>query len=398
MGAIAPAGYSVAEILRALDAGRCATRGMNWGTYAGMRCTVGAPVELRDADKIPRRNRRTMSRMSIFAVQACVEALASARLDVDSVRADGRIGCIMGSTTGSPEAISESYETLLECRDISMMSSSKFFQCISHTVAMNVSQFLGLRGVVLAPSAACASGLQAVGAGYDLIRLGRQDVLLCGGGEELHPTSVGSFDVMFATSTRYNESPQETPRPFDRDRDGLVCGEGAGVLVLEDRARALARGATIYGELAGYHTCGNGSHVSQSDEGTMVACMARALEYAGLDAGNIDYVNAHATGTSQGDAAEAAALGRVFAGTVPVSSLKGYMGHTLGASGAIELICSLCMARDAVIYPTLHLDNVAPDCEGVFHVQERIERPIRAFLKNSFAFGGINAVLVCRTP
>jgi 3-oxoacyl-[acyl-carrier-protein] synthase II len=316
------------------------------------------------------------------------------------VEGNQKFGCIIGHTTGSPRTITETYETLLPEHDISLLTATKFFQCLSHTAVLNVSSFLGIRGIVMATSAACASGLQAVGTAYDLIRLGRQDVLLCGGSEELHPTVTGSFDILYATSCGYNDCPQRTPRPFDRDRDGLVCGEGAGILVLEDFERAVARGANIHGEVLGYHTCGNGSHVSQSTEDGVIMCVKGALADAGLAAAQIDYINAHATGTPQGDAAEAAALKTLFGepGT-PVSGLKGYLSHTLGASGAIELILSLVMMRDGVVYPTLNLDHIAPDCAGINHVTERSAMRIDRFLKNSFAFGGVNAALVCgRAP
>ena len=252
-----------------------------------------------------------------------------------------RIGCVIGSTMGSAKSINDTFETMLPDKDLSRLNSTMFFQCMSHTAAVNVAQYLGLNGTIMAPAAACASALHAIGTGYDLIRLGRQDVLLCGGAEELHPTVTGSFDILFATSTKYNDRPQQTPRPFDRDRDGLVCGEGSGLVVLEDYDRAIKRNARIYAEIIGYSTTANGLHVSQSNRESMVSCMQQALEEAGAKPASIDYVNAHATATLQGDQEEAEAIREVFGATVPVSSLKGYIGHTLGASGAIELAASL---------------------------------------------------------
>ncbi|TAL26371.1 MAG: beta-ketoacyl-[acyl-carrier-protein] synthase family protein, partial [Nitrospirae bacterium] len=237
--------------------------------------------------------------------------------------------------------------------------------------------------------------LHAIGTGYDLIRLGRQDILLCGGAEELHPTVTGSFDILFATSTKYNDAPQKTPRPFDRDRDGLVCGEGSGLLVLESYERATARNANIYAEIIGYSTTANGLHVSQSNKESMVSCMRQALSDSGVKSDSI-YVNAHATATLQGDQEEAEAIREVFGSAVPVSSLKGYIGHTLGASGAIELIASLLMMKNGNIYPTLNLDNISPECQGIDHVTNQKKKEIDLILKNCFAFGGINAALVCK--
>jgi 3-oxoacyl-[acyl-carrier-protein] synthase II len=396
-GAVTPIGYSVAEMMRGLDAGACGTRRMpeSWNRFGRLRCQVGAAVDVRDPKAIPRAQRRTMSNMSIFAVQAAAQALQHARLDPAAIPANPRFGCIMGSTTGSPDTLAHSYELLLAKHEYMLLGASEFFRCVSHTVALNVAQYLGIRGVVSATSAACASGLQAVGAGFDQIRLGRQDVMLCGGGEELHETTVGSFDILYAASSKFNDAPSQTPRPFDARRDGLVCGEGAGVIVLESLDHARRRGAAILAEVIGYHTCNNGTHVSQSDDASMVTCMTVALQSAGLAPADIGYVNAHATGTPQGDAAEVRAIHTVFGDRVPVSSLKGNLGHTLGSSGAIELAASVEMMNNGVIYPTHHLSEIAPDCSGIQHVREKTPRRFRAFLKNSFAFGGINAAVVC---
>jgi 3-oxoacyl-[acyl-carrier-protein] synthase II len=396
-GAITPIGYSVEEMMRSLDAGVCATRTMppEWNRYGKLRCQVGAPIELRDPKAIPRALRRTMSPMSIYAVQATLQALKQAAIDPTSIATDSRIGCIMGSTTGSPIAITQTYETLLSGNEYEMLGASEFFRCVSHTVALNVAQYLGIKGVVSATSAACASGLQAVGAAYDQIRLGRQDIILCGGAEELHETTVGSFDILYAASSKFNDSPSQTPRPFDAARDGLVCGEGAGVIVLEDYEHAIKRGATILAEVVGYHTCSNGIHVSQSDDISMTLCMRTALEAAELSPRDIGYVGAHATGTTQGDAAEASAIRAVFGADIPVSSLKGNMGHTLGASGPIELAATIEMMNTGTIYPTHNLQEIDPACAGIAHVREKTPHKFTTFLKNSFAFGGINSAIAC---
>lgn len=399
MGCVSPLGRGVPALVEGLEGRRSAVQAMpDWKQYVGLRSLVGAPAELKDEKKIPRQSRRSMGRMSLFAVQAAEDALADAGLD-PAIVTSGRLGCVVGSTTGSAISISQAFETMLPDRDLTRLSSMMFFHCLSHTAAMNVAQYLKISGCVMATSAACASALQAIGAGCDLIRLGRQDCMLCGGAEELHPTVTGSFDVLFATSTRYNESPSKTPRPFDRDRDGLVCGEGSGIVLLEDYDHAVRRGARIYAEVLGYHTCGSGDHVSESSRPAMVACMREALRAAGLQPAQVDYVNAHATATLQGDKEEAEAIREVFGGGVPVSSLKGYLGHTLGASAAIELAASLAGMGRNRLYPTLNLETVSPDCEGLHHILGAAEeRPARVLVKNSFAFGGISAVLVCRVP
>jgi 3-oxoacyl-[acyl-carrier-protein] synthase II len=397
MGCVSPLGRGLAALTSGIEANRTAVRTMDgWNRYIGLRSQVGAPAELKDEKLIPRQSRRSMGRLSLFAVQAAQDAVADAGLD-PAFASSGRMGCVVGSTTGSAISISEAFETMLPDRDLTKLSSMQFFHCISHTATMNVAQYLKLNGWVMATSAACASAMQAIGAGYDLIRLGRQDVMLCGGAEELHPTVTGSFDVLFATSVKYNATPHLTPRPFDRDRDGLVCGEGSGILLIEEYDHAVRRNARIHAEILGYHTCSSGDHVSESSRPAMVACMREALRQAGLDARQVDYVNAHATATLQGDKEEAEAINEVFGDTVPVSSLKGHLGHTLGASAAIELAAALSGMRKGLLYPTLNLDNVSPDCQGIHHIKGAPERcAARIVAKNSFAFGGISAVLVCR--
>jgi 3-oxoacyl-[acyl-carrier-protein] synthase II len=396
LGAVTPFGNGIAELMKGLEEGRSAVQRMKgWEEYTGLHSLVGAPVEMRDEKRIPRQNRRSMGRMSIFAAQAAEEAIADAGITLEQ-EDRWRMGCVIGSTMGSAKSINDAFEIMLPNKDLSHLNSTMFFQCMSHTAAANVAQYLGINGSIMAPAAACASALHAIGVGYDLIRLGRQDVLLCGGAEELHPTVTGSFDILYATSAGYNDRPQQTPRPFDKDRDGLVCGEGSGILVLEEYERAVRRKVRIYAEITGYSTTANGLHVSQSNRESMVICMREALRDAGLMQSDIDYINAHATATVQGDQEEAEAIRELFGNSAPVSSLKGYIGHTLGASGAIELEASLKMMEQGVIYPTHNLKAVSPDCVGINHVFTPVKKEVRNLLKNGFAFGGINAALVCR--
>lgn len=396
LGCISPLGIGVDALMNGLAEGRNAVQRMDdWTIYRGLRSLVGAPAPLENEKDIPRQQRRSMGRMSLFAAQAAKQAKLDSGLEAAVVQGD-RCGCVTGSTMGSAGSINETFEIMLPERDLSLLNSTKFFQCVSHTTAMNVSQYLGIRGMVLSTAAACASGLQAIGAAADLIRSGRQDVVFCGGAEELHPTVTGSFDILYATSTEYNDTPELTPRPFDKKRDGLVCGEGAGILVLEEYEHAKARAAKIYGEVSGYYTCGSSTHVSQSDSESMIRCMRAALNEAQMNPDQIDYISAHATATVHGDEREVEAIREVFGSATPVSSLKGNLAHTLGASGAIELIASLKMMEQGILYPTHNLTEIDPACAGVEHLLEARETPVSAFLKNSFAFGGINAALVCK--
>ncbi len=395
-GVVSGLGPDLNSLMDGLAQGKSSVQPMpDWKKYKGLRSRVGAVAEQKDEKDIPRKFRRSMGRLSIFGAQAAKQAVEEAKIPEDFLTSR-RFGCVMGSTMGGTEALNEAFAVIVPNQDLSELSAMSFFKSVSHTVAMNVAQYLAIRGYVMATSAACASSLQAIGLGFELIRSGRQDGLLCGGAEELHPIVTGTFDVLFAASTHFNDQAAMTPRPFDARRDGLVCGEGAGVLVLEEFEHARERGATIYGEIAGYSTCGTGTHMSESSRERMRDCMTEALADAGMKPGDVDYVSAHATATLQGDQAEAEAIGDVFGNQVPVSALKGYIGHTLGASGGIELAASLEMMARGMIYPTLNLEKVDPKCDGIAHVQELLKKEIRVMVKNCFAFGGINAALVCK--
>lgn len=396
MGVVSPFGNGTGSLMEGIRQGRSAVRFMeDWDQFPTMQTQVAAPAEVKDEKKIPRKKRRSMSPMSIFSVQAAEEAIEDAGINLSRINSE-EVGCVIGSTMGSAQNIYKMFEIILPTKDIRLVPATMFFKGLVHTAALNVSQYFGLNGYVMAPAAACASSLHALGIGYNLISQKKQTVLLCGGAEEVHPTATGSFDILYATSTHYNKTPQKTPRPFDADRDGLVCGEGSGILLLESYEHALKRGAKIYAEIIGYNTCGSGVHITQSDKNSMIRCMKKALSDAQINSKDIDYINAHATGTIQGDKEEVGAIKEIFGDSVPVSSLKGYIGHTLGASGSIELIASLLMMREGVIYPGLNLDNVADDCQGINHVKKTIRKELNTVLKNCFAFGGINASLICR--
>ena len=221
-------------------------------------------------------------------------------------------------------------------------------------------------------------------------------MVMCGGAEELAPEVSGSFEVIFAGVKRADRDPKTCSRPFDSARTGLVCGEGAGIVILEEYEHAVARGAKIYAEILGYATCGCGNQISQSDHYSIIRCFDLIYKDAGISPSETDYINAHATSTLQGDMEEAIAIREFFGGGVPVSSLKGHMGHTLGASGSLELIATLKMMEHSELIPTLNLETPSEECSGILHVKKGMPHKMKMFLKNSFAFGGINAGLLCR--
>ena len=394
IGAISPLGSDVSSLVENIELGKSGVIHMpDWDKIGGMKSKVGAPAMLKDVKLISRRSRRSMGRSSIMAAQASKEAVEDAGLTEKDL-SSGKTGCVIGSTIGSPSSTMEAFDIFMNDNSLNKLPSTQFFKFMSHAEAMNVSQYLKINGIVMSTSAACASALQAIGTAADLIRIGRQDIVLCGGCEELGPFVTGSFDILFATSSKYNNNPTKSSRPFDRDRDGLVCGEGSGILVLEEYEHAISRGAKIYGEILGYNTCASGAHISQSNKDAMIRCFNGCLTEAGMQPVDIDHICGHATATIHGDIEEAKAINEVFGDKVPVNSLKGYIGHTLGASAAIELAITLNSLKNGIIYPTFNLENIDEKCAGIMHVQHPLEKKLNCIMKNSFAFGGINATII----
>jgi 3-oxoacyl-[acyl-carrier-protein] synthase II len=367
----------------------------DWRQITGLKSFMAAPVPKIDAKSIlPRSMRRTMGDMAIHAAIAAREAADDAAFSTELL-ASGRIGVAIGSTTGSPAAYEDFYRKFLPKRSIEEIKSGFFFKIMSHSCAANVCLALGIKGEQWSPSSACSSSAQAIGLGYMLVKSGRQDAVLCGGADEVHHTVTMVFDVLKAASRR-NDQPSSNPRPFDGARDGVVCGGGSGILVVESLESARARGANIYCEILGFGHVNDSTHIANPHQDAMTAAMVAALKEAGVSSHQIDYVNAHATGTLQGDIAEAAAINKTVGSSVPVSSFKGHIGHTLGAAGALETIILLEMIRRQEVVPTLNLDNPDPHCSSINLPQEIDARSIDTVMKNNFALGGVNTSLVFR--
>lgn len=396
MGSISPFGRGVDILIESLFAMKSSvTKIPGLAEFGGLRTHVAALVTDMDPKEIPRKYRRSMSKMSIYATVACQEAVSQSNV-TEAQLSGGRVGISMGSTVGSPIATQEFFEDFLTYRSLERMRATTFFQIMNHSCATNVAQALGITGRILAPSSACSTGCQAIGYGFEMIASGKQDMMLCGGADEFHPLSPATFDVMSAASVRYNDAPHLTPRPFDRDRDGVVCSEGSGVLLLEALDSAQKRGARIFGEITGFATSSDTSNIADPNTESIEACIRLALEDAGMQADGIDYINAHATGTIQGDIAESAALDKVFGNNVPVSSLKGHLGHTMAACGALEAIASIAMIEKSSLIPTLNLENVDPLCGNIRHVRQIEAANVKTVLKNNFALGGVNTCIVLR--
>ena len=398
MAGLSPLGSDWATVRSGLLAGRSGVRVMSeWDAYDGLDTRLGAPVSDFSAPAhYPRKKTRSMGRVALMATRATEMALADAGLAGHAVLADGSTGIAYGSTSGSPPAMEIYAEAFYTKKSLKGIAGTDYLQAMSHTCAANLAQFFGVTGRVIPTCSACTAGSQGIGYAYEAIVSGRQNVMIAGGAEELHAVNAAVFDIMFATSKR-NHEPERTPRPFDRDRDGLVVGEGAGTLVLEALDHAQARGARIYAEIAGFGTNGDGTHITNPDVRGMQRVMELAVGDAGLVPADVGYVNAHGTATEAGDIAESVATYRVFGDGVPISSLKSFLGHTLGAGGALEAWLTVMMLREDWFAPTLNLETPDPRCAPLDYIRggPRSLRAVHA-MSNNFAFGGVNTSLIFR--
>ena len=397
MGGITALGDSWDRIEANLRAARNGVRRMpEWDYFDTLNTRLGAPVEdFVTPAHYPRKMIRSMGRVSLLAVRASEMALKDAGLLDDPVVRDGRMGIAYGSSSGSVEPV-RAFGRMLETGSMQGVTSTSYIQMMPHTTAVNVGLFFGMQGRVIPTSSACTSGSQGIGYAFEAIRYGRQTLMLAGGAEEISAPGAAVFDTLFATSTR-NEAPHTTPRPFDRDRDGLVVGEGAATLVLEEYEHAKARGATMYAEIVGYGCNSDGSHITQPESKTMAVAMRQALDDAKLPASAIGYISAHGTATDRGDIAESHASANTIGSRTPISSMKSYLGHTLGACGAIEVWWAVEMMRRQWFAPTMNLVNPDPACAELDHIMGS-GRAIDTdtVLSNNFAFGGINTSLVIK--
>ena len=369
IGGISAFGRDWASIQAAFKQGRNAVQNMGWqGQYPDLEAQFGAPIEgYAPPAHWTRKQLRSMGRVSYLCVDAAEQALADAGLLGDERIKDGRMGVACGSSTGSTADIRDIGELLLTGRS-AHFSANTYVRMMPHTTAANIGIFFGLTGRIIPTSSACSSGSQGIGYAYEAIKYGMIEMMLAGGGEEFCPSEVYVFDSLYAASRRNNE-PAKTPRPYDAGRDGLVIGEGAGILVLESLAHAQARGAKIYAEIVGYGANSDGSHVTRPQKATMQRCMALALEDAGLEPAQIGYVNGHGTATEQGDIAETQATEALFGSRMPISSQKSYLGHTLGACGALESWFSIEMMNSGWFAPTLNLDHIDPRCGRLDYIR-----------------------------
>jgi 3-oxoacyl-[acyl-carrier-protein] synthase II len=397
MAGISPVGNDWSSVRARLgDYRNAIVRMPEWADYDGLNTLLGAPAaDFTISERYTTKTTRSMGRVALMATRASELALTDAGLLGDPLVKSGKLGIAYGSSAGTPKAICD-FGKMIDEKSTKGINATTYIKMMSHTAPVNLGVFLGVTGRIITTSSACTSGSQGIGYAYETIRGGHQRAMIAGGAEELCVTEAAIFDTLFATSVR-NDAPETTPRPFDAERDGLVLGEGAGTLILEDWDHARARGANIYAEVAGFGTNSDGCHITQPNAETMQIAMELALADADLSPSAIGYVNAHGTGTQQGDVAESQATWNVFGGKVPVSSLKSYMGHTLGACGALEAWMGIEMMRAGWFAPTVNLSQVDPLCAELDYIVD-VGRELQCeyIMSNNFAFGGINTSLIFR--
>lgn len=397
MAGISPLGSSWETILAKLKACKNAVKQMeDWKAFDGLYTLLGAPVEdIPLSDRFNRKTMRSMDRVSLLAASATEKALIDAGL-IDSPEIhDGSMGISYGSSAGSASATVD-LASLFWNKTTKGINANTYIKMMSHTAPVNLDIFFGITGRIITTSSACTSGSQGIGYAYESIKNGYQTMMIAGGAEELSAADAAIFDTLFATSVK-NDTPELTPRPFDRDRDGLVLGEGGGTLILEELEHAKARGARIYAEVIGFGTNSDGTHVTKPNFNTMKRAMELALKDAGLSAQDIGYISAHGTGTQHGDVAETRATFELFGSKTPISSMKSYTGHTLGACGALEAMAAINMMNEGWFHPTINLQNIAPDCAELdYIVGDGRNIDCRYVMSNNFAFGGINTSLIFR--
>ena len=361
----------------------------------GFRSPLTGIVETPDLKALlHRRLRIGMSQEAMYSYMAAREAFEQAGID-ENYLLQNEAGILFGNDSTALPTV-EMHETMLEKHDTALLGSGLIFQSMNSTVNMNLSTIFHLRGINFSVSAACASGSHAIGIGAMFIRQGLQDMVLAGGAQEVNPYAMASFDALGTFSARIDE-PAKASRPFDADRDGLVPSGGAAALVLEDYDHAVSRGATILAEVCGYGFSGNGGGISQpSCEGSLIA-MQRALADAAITPDDIDYVNAHATSTRQGDEEEAVALTRLFGGTHTwISSTKSMTGHECWMAGASEAVYSILMMQEGFVAPNINLEHTDPCAASLRLAGETVRTPLNTVLSNSFGFGGTNSAIVLR--
>ena len=398
-GSISSLGSQSDEMFDNLVEGKTNIQKMpQWNDVVGLKTQLGAPAYSYDSKSISRSVRRTMSRKSEMSLLASLEALEKANLLVEEFSNSSQQKNLLcfGSTAPSPWALEEHFIKYFVNRGPKGQRSTSFFKIMNHSSAANVAIGLGFKGPLFALSSACSTSAQALVVGTELIRSGLYDKVLCGGSDELHQMSAAIFDIAMAASTNYNDSPLEASRPFDKKRDGLVVSEGAGVTLLESEKSLNNRNKEPLAEILGgsYHC--DGGHMSQPCRSSMEQTMTTALRKSNLKIDDISYINAHATSTLLGDIEESHAIYNAGFKKTPVSSIKGNMGHSLAACGAIEAIATIKMMEKNLILPSRNLTDIDKHCASLNYIKKSTPKKLDYILLNNFAFGGMNVSFILK--
>ncbi len=396
MAALTPLGNDWDTVAKKLKTQITGIRHMaDWDKYNGLNTRLAAPVDFSRPEHYTRKQVRGMGRVAMLGTYATELALLDAGLLDDPILRSGRVGVAYGSSSGSFDGLIDFTKMLLNF-DKGSLNATSYIRMMGHTCPVNISLHFSINGRIIPTSSACTSSSQGIGYAYEAIKHGQQLIMVAGGSDELSASQAAVFDTLFATSLR-NDEPDKTPRPFDQDRDGLVIGEGGGSFILEEREHALSRGAKIYAEIIGFGTNCDALHVTQPDSDSMQVAMRLALQDSGLAAEAIEYVSAHGTATELGDIAESQATLAVLGDRTPISSMKSYTGHTLGACGVIEAWAALRMMREGWFHPTANLQRVDPACAELDYIMGDVRRlDCEVLMSNNFAFGGINTSLIFR--
>ncbi len=365
----------------------------DWDIYNGLNTKLAGSVDFSRPEHYTRKQVRGMGRVAMLGTYATELALIDAGLLNDPCLKSGKMGIAYGSSSGSFGGLIDFTKMLLN-HDKGGLNATSYIRMMGHTCPVNIGLHFGINGRIIPTSSACTSSSQGIGYAYETIKQGIQTLMVAGGSDELSASQAAVFDTLFATSTR-NDEPNKTPRPFDKDRDGLVIGEGGGTFILEERQHAIERGARIYAEIIGFGTNSDGLHVTQPDSDSMQVAMKLAMQDAELEAAAIGYISAHGTSTDRGDIAESQATAALFGNATPISSMKSYTGHTLGACGAIEAWAVINMMNENWFHPTANLDNIDPECADLDYIKGEIRLlECNYVMSNNFAFGGINTSLI----
>ena len=393
LGAVSPIGIGISEINKSLLEGRSGIALNSEYKEMGMKSEISGSINLNLSELIDRKLFRFMGETAAYSFLSAQEAIEDSGISEEIFNSD-RVGIIAGSGGASSRSQVEAADIARE-RGIKRIGPYRVTQTMGSTVSACLATFLGIKGINYSISSACSTSAHCIGSAWEQIQLGKQDIVLAGGGEDEHWTQSALFDAMGALSSKFNANPEKASRPFDKGRDGFVIAAGGGIVILEELEHAKKRGAKIYGEIVGYSATSDGEDMVAPSGSGAINCMTKALQMSKLN--SVDYLNAHGTSTPAGDPTELNAIKKVFKETPIIGSTKSQTGHALGAAGVLECIYSMLMLKNKFIAESLNLSDPIDEVEGLVMANQLIEKKdFSSFMSNSFGFGGTNASIVVK--